>query len=95
LEEYRPEIVCIKGMDNIVACISVRLEYNDTNRSRNSQSHVHMIVPSKLFNSYIDKTYQSKGISFQTSSVPTSSVGRESSMNHVTTVTVQNEPATQ
>jgi hypothetical protein len=64
LEEYGPEIVYIKGVDNIVADAISRLDYDETFNTRNINVHVRNKCLIKLFNGYVMKTTNSED--FQT-----------------------------
>ena len=56
LEEYGPEIVYIKGVDNIVADAISRLDYDEKINTRNINAHVRNMSLIKLFNGYVMKT---------------------------------------
>ena len=57
LEEYDPEIIYIKGEDNIVADAISRLDYNEEEKTClvNVQLQTKTLV--NFFNSYVEKTH--------------------------------------
>ena len=58
LEEYGPQIVYIKGVDNVVADASSRLDYDKKINTRNINAHVRNMSLVELFNGYIKKNYK-------------------------------------
>ena len=60
LEEYGPQIVYIKGVDNIVADVISRLDYDESINTRNINVHERCLSLAKLFNGYVSKTNDSK-----------------------------------
>ena len=52
LEEYGPQIVYIKGVDNIVADAISRLEFNDTNHKKHVNVYLNQTARALLFCSY-------------------------------------------
>ena len=67
LEEYGPQIVYIKGVDNIVADAISRLDYDEKINTRNINAHRRNLSLAKLFNGYVSKTKNSEA--FQTDDV--------------------------
>ena len=64
LEEYGPQIVYIKIVDNIVADAISRLDYDKKINTHNINAHERNMSLVKLFNGYFTKTTKSKA--FQT-----------------------------
>ena len=64
LEEYGPQIVYSKGVDNIVADSMSRLDYEEKINTRTINAHVHNMSLVKLCNGYVTKITKSKA--FQT-----------------------------
>ena len=56
LQEYDPEIVYIKGTDNIVADAMSHLEYNIDINTRNIKVYIQTKALARLFNSYVVTT---------------------------------------
>ena len=71
LEEYGPQIVYIKGVDNIVADAIRRLNNGNQVNTRNINAHVHNMTMVKLFNGYVKKTTNSKAFQTDDMYVPT------------------------
>ena len=72
LEEYDPEIVYIKGTDNIVADAVSRLDYDETINTRNLNVHLSSKVVVKVLNGYVKKTTSSKAFQTDEKCVPMS-----------------------
>ena len=60
LEKYGPEIIYIKGVDNIVAAAISRLDYDEKINTHNINAHVHNMSLVKLVNGCVTKTTNSK-----------------------------------